>query len=447
VLLSHHCKPVVRLEAKGHMQALTEKFGPYAWIVATAIGIIIAIVLLFLLARLIFGNRVRPSGGGRARQPRLGVVDAYDLDRQRQLVLVRRDNVEHLVMIGGPNDVLIESSIIRQSAQGLEPRGRQSPTFEDGPSTPSAVAPPPAPIAISSLPVQSETPSPLQATAPTAPPVVSRPPPALPPLPPRPAQAKGQTQPPVPAPEPPAPMAPSPVRQPASVAPRTPPLPRATNFGAPPRRPDQLMPNPPEDEGAKPADTAKPMEPAKTVEPPNGQGFKPSEIEAKSSEAPAKPRFDFSRVNPRLRGEPSASSAPAVTPPLNGDQTRTTPPVAAIAKVETAKIEMPKVDVNHADIRKVDPPKVDVAPPAPVQTMVIPPPMPAPPPIPTPQAVAPPAIVTPPPPPKPAPVEPAPIKDAPAKTEPAKVEHGSDDALADLEAEMAKLLGRPDDKP
>jgi hypothetical protein len=43
----------------------------------------------------------------------LGLVDAFSLDGQRQLVLVRRDNVEHLIMIGGPNDVLVESQIIR----------------------------------------------------------------------------------------------------------------------------------------------------------------------------------------------------------------------------------------------------------------------------------------------------------------------------------------------
>ena len=45
---------------------------------------------------------------GRARQPRLGIVDIYDLDRQRQLILLRRDNVEHLLLIGGPNDVVIK---------------------------------------------------------------------------------------------------------------------------------------------------------------------------------------------------------------------------------------------------------------------------------------------------------------------------------------------------
>ena len=58
--------------------------------------------------------------GGRTRQPRLGLVDAFSLDGQRQLVLVRRDNVEHLVMIGGPNDVLVESQINRALAPARE---------------------------------------------------------------------------------------------------------------------------------------------------------------------------------------------------------------------------------------------------------------------------------------------------------------------------------------
>ena len=62
---------------------------------------IAALVVLALVYRLVFAHRLRVPGG-RTRQPRLGLVDAFSLDGQRQLVLVRRDNVEHLVMIGGP---------------------------------------------------------------------------------------------------------------------------------------------------------------------------------------------------------------------------------------------------------------------------------------------------------------------------------------------------------
>ncbi len=83
---------------------------------ATVAAIIVLIAVVYILYRLLFGRRLRTAVGGRARQPRLGIVDAYDLDRQRQLVLVRRDNVEHLIMIGGPTDVVIESAIVRTQA-------------------------------------------------------------------------------------------------------------------------------------------------------------------------------------------------------------------------------------------------------------------------------------------------------------------------------------------
>ncbi|MFZ0601902.1 MAG: hypothetical protein WAN05_11190, partial [Roseiarcus sp.] len=83
-----------------------------------ACGIAVLIVLA-ILYRLTFAHRLRVPGG-RTRQPRLGLVDAFSLDGQRQLVLVRRDNVEHLVMIGGPNDVLVESQINRAAIPARE---------------------------------------------------------------------------------------------------------------------------------------------------------------------------------------------------------------------------------------------------------------------------------------------------------------------------------------
>jgi hypothetical protein len=45
--------------------------------------------------------------------PRLAVIDAAAVDGRRRLVLVRRDNIEHLLMIGGPTDIVVESSIVR----------------------------------------------------------------------------------------------------------------------------------------------------------------------------------------------------------------------------------------------------------------------------------------------------------------------------------------------
>ncbi len=63
----------------------------------------------------------------RGRQPRLAVIEAGAVDGRRRLVLIRRDNVEHLLMIGGPSDIVVEQNIVRgQAANGRDvatPRG------------------------------------------------------------------------------------------------------------------------------------------------------------------------------------------------------------------------------------------------------------------------------------------------------------------------------------
>jgi len=72
--------------------------------------------------------------GGRGRQPRLAVIDAAMVDARRKLVLIRRDNVEHLIMIGGPSDVVIEPNIVRAipAAPAREaPPARVTPSLAD----------------------------------------------------------------------------------------------------------------------------------------------------------------------------------------------------------------------------------------------------------------------------------------------------------------------------
>ena len=71
-------------------------------------------------------QRFRGAGltaiANRGRQPRLAVIDSANVDGRRRLILVRRDNVEHLLMIGGPTDVLVEPSIVRAGATRDCPR-------------------------------------------------------------------------------------------------------------------------------------------------------------------------------------------------------------------------------------------------------------------------------------------------------------------------------------
>jgi flagellar protein FliO/FliZ len=68
-----------------------------------------------------FGAERLGAATARGRQPRLAVIDAAAVDGRRRLILIRRDNVEHLLMIGGPTDVVIEPNIVRAVAATREP--------------------------------------------------------------------------------------------------------------------------------------------------------------------------------------------------------------------------------------------------------------------------------------------------------------------------------------
>ncbi|HEX2215089.1 MAG TPA: flagellar biosynthetic protein FliO [Xanthobacteraceae bacterium] len=84
---------------------------PVKLVVAFAIVLALLAVVMWIFKRL-GGNRIGTTAT-RNRQPRLAVIDAAAVDGRRRLVLVRRDNVEHLIMIGGPSDVVIEQNIVR----------------------------------------------------------------------------------------------------------------------------------------------------------------------------------------------------------------------------------------------------------------------------------------------------------------------------------------------
>src|ERR1700752_478436 len=55
----------------------------------------------------------RVGASARGRQPRLAVIEYASVDGRRRLILVRRDNVEPLLMIGGPSDIVVEPNIVR----------------------------------------------------------------------------------------------------------------------------------------------------------------------------------------------------------------------------------------------------------------------------------------------------------------------------------------------
>ena len=83
------------------------------------IAFVIVLALIGAAAYLVrrFGaTALNAAVAARGRQPRLAVIDAATIDGRRRLVLIRRDNIEHLIMIGGPTDVVIEPNIVRATS-------------------------------------------------------------------------------------------------------------------------------------------------------------------------------------------------------------------------------------------------------------------------------------------------------------------------------------------
>ncbi|HEV2503875.1 MAG TPA: hypothetical protein VGV39_12425 [Mesorhizobium sp.] len=78
------------------------------WTFAALVLLVILLVIVRLIRGLTFGTYV---AGGKNRKTRLAVMDATAVDSHRRLVLVRRDDIEHLILIGGPTDVVVERDI------------------------------------------------------------------------------------------------------------------------------------------------------------------------------------------------------------------------------------------------------------------------------------------------------------------------------------------------
>ncbi len=138
---------------------------------------------------------VRRFGGGRlsstarGRQPRLAVIDYASVDARRRLILVRRDNVEHLLMIGGPTDVVVEPNIVRAT-----------PAARDVPAARPPVAADMLPRVIPLPEAQSNGSWPLQ-PEPTGPPLPPAPPRRAPRVEPMPEEQRYFPPPPPPPPE------------------------------------------------------------------------------------------------------------------------------------------------------------------------------------------------------------------------------------------------------
>lgn len=148
---------------------------------AVAVGLLCLVAVLWIM-------RHRPSSpfvrGGKNRQPRLAVLDAAAVDARRRLVLVRRDDVEHLIMIGGPTDIVIESRIApdgappaqTSAAVAAESKAADTPKAAPRPELKPTSAPAPIPAEATAA-VQERPPALTEERAPAAAPRVEPSPP------------------------------------------------------------------------------------------------------------------------------------------------------------------------------------------------------------------------------------------------------------------------------
>lgn len=129
------------------------------WTIGALVLLVVVLVIIRLVRGLTFGTFV---AGGRNRKTRLAVMDATAVDSHRRLVLVRRDDVEHLILIGGPTDVVVEQNIRLSQPRRPALSSESQPEAAARPQRPveqqRPVQPRPAPAAAPAAPATAPTP-------------------------------------------------------------------------------------------------------------------------------------------------------------------------------------------------------------------------------------------------------------------------------------------------
>lgn len=139
------------------------------WTIFALIAFLLILVTIRIVRGLTFGTFV---SGGKNRKTRLAVMDATAVDSQRRLVLVRRDDIEHLILIGGPTDVVVEQNI------RMVPRRTTHEEHAEHSQAPATIAQPaPAPVQAAPRPV-AQRPAPVPPPPAPVSPVVATPAPA-----------------------------------------------------------------------------------------------------------------------------------------------------------------------------------------------------------------------------------------------------------------------------
>ena len=127
---------------------------------AFALGAVLVLVLLCLwVVKLVLGLR---TGLTSRRGRRLAVIESLQLDARHRVSIIRRDNVEHVILTGGSQDVVIESGIAveRPAPRRIPPRPPVPRTAGIGQVPLTSQPAPPAPVAPLDSPAEPSQPAP-----------------------------------------------------------------------------------------------------------------------------------------------------------------------------------------------------------------------------------------------------------------------------------------------
>jgi flagellar protein FliO/FliZ len=94
------------------MQFITGLIGESGTTLLTSVLALVAVLALAILGLWLLKLTMKSTSTlGRGRNRRLGVVEQLQIDARRQVLIIRRDDVEHVIMTGGGHDVVVETGI------------------------------------------------------------------------------------------------------------------------------------------------------------------------------------------------------------------------------------------------------------------------------------------------------------------------------------------------
>jgi hypothetical protein len=312
---------------------------PITFIVAFIVVLALIGVAAWLVRRFA-GNRIG-ANTQRGRMPRLAVIDAAAVDGRRRLVLVRRDNVEHLLMIGGPTDIVVEPNIVR-AAPGRDqlpqrPNAAEPPRLTPMPDAGGWADEAPRPELLDHPEPQMPEPPPRPAR-PSFADEVRRPAPAL---------AERRSEPPTFPPEPMAPRAerePRPEPLPPRIARNEPPL-----MPRPPRQSEPVKVPPVRAERAAAPPPPPPVPQAPPVPPPAPAPAAPSSAEQNLAEMAQRLEAALRRPAGETVAPPVAPEPPSA-PPRAARSEPPAPPAAPPAKPAAEKTSFENLEDEMASL-------------------------------------------------------------------------------------------------